>query len=182
MLNKEQSSAAVRNKRDVDTANRIDDLKQQVASAVQLSEKYKSQLDALTKSSDDNISEVVKVTEERDRLSAQLKEAQHDLKSKIAQVSALQQSLDEAKSHASQPSSEVEKTAPAKSVEPQEESVAQAVEKKTVEEPVNDKSIPGVDAIDDIDWLMPTPPSKPKPEPEPEPPKPVSDDGQMSLF
>jgi chromosome segregation ATPase len=183
MLNKEQSSAAVRNKRDVDTANRIDDLKQQVASAVQLSEKYKSQLDALTKSSDDNISEVVKVTEERDRLSAQLKEVQHDLKSKIAQVSALQQSLDEAKSHVAKPNSEDAEPAPAKFAESQEKtSVVQVAEEKTVEEPVNDKSIPGVDAIDDIDWLMPTPPSKPKPEPEPEPPKPVSDDGQMSLF
>ena len=39
------------------------------------------------------------------------------------------------------------------------------------------------DDLDDIDWLVPSPPSQPLPDPEPEEPKPrVTDPRQLSLF
>ncbi|MGM9802874.1 MAG: hypothetical protein ACI308_01705 [Muribaculaceae bacterium] len=53
----------------------------------------------------------------------------------------------------------------------------------------NDEMTTSIDEIDDIDWLMPSPPSEPEPEPKPEPvkeerqkPNPEIGSSQMSLF
>lgn len=67
----------------------------------------------------------------------------------------------------------------AESVEPQEPAAPSETSATDYDEGIDD-------FLDDIDWLVPSPPSKkvpePEPEPEPAPPRKVVDSRQMSLF
>lgn len=160
----EQERAKTRKRRDVETANHIDSLKEQLAGAARINEQLHNEARQLNHLIDNLNKKIEQLTQEKEEKATRDENANH---STPAEQPATNETL--------QPEVKPE---PKPTPEPESEPTP---EPETEPEPA--VAIP-IDDIDDIDWLSPQPPKKPEPEPQPEPkpaPEPPSS-RQMSLF
>lgn len=154
---------------DVDMANQIDRLNKKATKAEKSNLLLQSELDAAKRNADELTVSIDKYKADNLSLNVQVKNLKANIKDRDAEIGELRRMLDD------------------KGVEVGEMDIEPFDASKISDEEVS--IVSAIDDIDNIDWLMPSPPSEPEPEPEPEPEReerrqPVQDIGpsQMSLF
>ena len=153
---------------DVELANQIDALNKKLGSREKQIAGYDAEMATAQKSIDELAASANKFKADNMVLDVQVKNLKANINDRDAEIKHLRRLLDEKGVDAAN----VEIERPEATVEVNEEPAV----------------VSAIDEIDNIDWLMPSPPSEPEPEPEPAPSverqKPSHDIGaaQMSLF
>jgi len=88
-----KQNAEVQNRRNIDTGNQIDDLKQQLNAVAALAEDYKARLNAVYAQGNEATTKVERLTQERDDAKAELKQTQQNLEKAQHEVQAVSDAL-----------------------------------------------------------------------------------------
>ena len=207
MKAKADKDASVQKQRDIDTANNIDRLKNQLAhnneKAALLEVQVKDLEASLSQAAVQSKAVAQKSDEEVQALSDQLHKAQAEINDLRQQLTDSQRTLSSTQAALMSSESQLKETIDALN-DANDRIVAMSSESATAYEHTapaapDDATLPASDTdtaatvrgneidLDEIDWLTPVPFNEPEPEPEPEPvvekTKPqIEDDRQLSLF